>query len=112
MSRARHRIESAADTIYASAGQIAAAVQAKQVSALEVTETHLARIAKVNPALNALVTVDSDGARAAARVIDKRIANGEIVGKLAGVPISTKEPIEVAGIPCTAGTLGRKGFLP
>jgi amidase len=112
MSSPRHPIKSAADTVYASAGDIAAAVRAKKVSAVEVTEAHLARIAKVNPQLNALVAVDKDGARGAARAIDQRIAAGENAGPLAGVPISIKDTIEVAGLPCAAGTLGRKAFVP
>src|SRR5262249_53847030 len=77
MTRARQSIASASDTIYASAAEIAGAVRAKTVKAADVTEAHLARIAKVNPVVNGLIALDADGARAAARAIDKRIAAGE-----------------------------------
>jgi len=108
----RSAINSAGDAIFASAAEIAAAVRSRAVSASDVIEAHLDRINAVNPRLGALVFVDGEGARAAARLVDKRLADGEEVGVLAGVPMTVKDTIEVAGMPCTSGTLGRKGVVP
>ena len=55
--------------LFASAGEIAAAIRSKQVSALEVVDVHLARIAQVNPALNAVVTLCAERARDEARAL-------------------------------------------
>src|SRR5215469_1729759 len=105
-------VESSADTIFASAAEIAAGVREKRVSALDVVETHLAHIEKINPRLNALVTVGAEASRATAQKIDAVRARGDSIGPLGGVPISIKDTIEVAGLPCSGGTLGRKTFMP
>lgn len=83
--------------------QLAKAVASREVSASEVIEAHLARIEAVNPAVNAVVMVLADSARAEAAALDKRIAAGEQVGPLAGVPLSVKENIDMAGLPTTWG---------
>jgi amidase len=105
-------IESGPDSIYASAPEIAAAIRAKRVTAVGVVDAHLARIEKVNARLKALVVVGAEAARAAARAVDAAIATRGDAGPLGGVPISIKDTIEVAGLPCSGGTLGRKNFIP
>jgi amidase len=108
-----HRtIESGADTIFASAFEIAGAVRQKRVSACEVVEAHLKRIETVNPRLNALVSIGGEASLATARRVDATLAKGGEIGPLGGVPISIKDTIEVAGLPCSGGTLGRKAFVP
>src|SRR5580704_11441684 len=77
-----------------------------EVSAAELVEAHLRRIEQVNPCLNAVVEVMTDGARKAARYTDEQRARGIRLGPLAGVPFSIKDSIEVKGAVCTAGTLG------
>lgn len=84
--------------------RIAAAVRAGEVSAAEVTQAALARIARDNGALNAIVTLDAKGALAAAQAIDARIARGEAVGLLAGVPVGIKDVTETAGLRTTYGS--------
>lgn len=98
--------------VFASAGEIAAAIRAKRTTAAAVVEEHLDRIASTNPKLNALVHVDAEGARAAAAALDAQQRAGQLKGPLHGVPISVKDTIEVAGMPCSGGTLGRKGYVP
>jgi amidase len=66
-------------------------------------DAHLARIDAVNPALNAVVRVLADEARAAAALADKKLAAGETVGPLHGVPFTVKENIDMAGLPTTWG---------
>src|SRR5258706_4581281 len=63
----------------------------------------LARIDEVNPALNALVRVLADETRAGAALADKKLAAGEAVGPLHGVPFTAKENIDMAGLPTTWG---------
>lgn len=86
-----------------SASELAALVGRGEVSALEVVDAHLQRIAAVNPAVNAVTNVLADSARQAARETDRRRAAGEVLGPLAGVPFTIKENIDVAGSATTHG---------
>jgi len=67
------------------------AIAAKEVSATEVLDALLNRIASVNPQINAIVTLAADTARAEAQAIDERLAAGEVGGPLFGVPVTIKE---------------------
>src|SRR5262245_33120160 len=86
-----------------SATELAQRIARRQLSSAEVVDAHLARIDAVNPALNAVVRVLADEARAAAAQADKRLADGETVGPLHGVPFTVKENIDMAGLPTTWG---------
>ncbi|HJD82071.1 MAG TPA: indole acetimide hydrolase [Kitasatospora aureofaciens] len=87
-----------------SATAIAAAVRGGEVSAREVVDAHLARIAEVNPRVNAVTQLLADRARAAARETDLARAAGEPLGPLAGVPFTVKECTRIEGVPTTFGT--------
>jgi amidase len=76
------------------------------ISSAELLEAHISRIEKANPALNAVIEVLRDPARDAARMADRRRAEGSSLGPLDGIPFSIKDSIEVAGTVCTAGTIG------
>lgn len=82
---------------------LAAAVRSGEVSAVAVVESHLGRIAEVNPVVGAVTQSLADGARRAAEELDRRRAAGEQLGPLAGVPFTVKENIGVAGVPTTHG---------
>ena len=99
------------ELIYTSAKKMAHAIQAKQVSSVELIEAHLQRIDEVNPALNAVVYSLAERALDEARQADAATVRGDATGPLHGVPTTVKEAWESAGIPCTGGTLGRKGFI-
>jgi amidase len=86
-----------------SALELAGVVARGEVSALEVMDDHLHRIAAVNPAVNAITNLLADSARDSARAIDRRHAAGEALGPLAGVPFTIKENIDVAGSATTHG---------
>lgn len=86
-----------------SASDLAALVQSRKVSAREVTQNALARLAQVNPAINAVVTEFPDEALKAAQQIDERLARGEHVGPLAGVPVTIKVNVDQAGHTTTNG---------
>ena len=94
------------------AARIAGRVAARDVSAIEVTEAHLARIASDNPAINAICTVAADQAMADAQRIDDDIAAGRAVGALAGVPVGIKDVIPTAGIRTTFGSTLYADHIP
>jgi 1-carboxybiuret hydrolase len=87
-----------------SALDIARAVAAGEVSATAVTEAALARIAGLNPLLNAFTDVTAIRARTQAEALDARRAAGETLGPLAGVPFAAKNMFDVAGLPTRAGS--------
>jgi len=88
---------------FSSATEIAAAIRLRRVSALEMLEVYLARIKKHNPALNAICTLDEQGARARAREADAALARGAPWGPLHGVPMTIKDALETAGVRTTGG---------
>jgi amidase len=85
------------------ATELAHRISRRELSSAEVVNAHLARIEAVNPALNAVVRVLGDQAREAADLADRRLAAGETVGPLHGVPFTVKENIDMAGLPTTWG---------
>ena len=87
-----------------SAEAIAQAVAARRISALEVVEAALARIARHDGVLNSFTDVTADRARASAKAIDVAIAAGKKVGPLAGVPFAVKNLFDVQG-PRDAGRI-------
>ncbi len=88
---------------FATATELAAAIRLRRVSATEVLEMYLERIAKYNPALNAICTLDESGARARAREADAALSRGELWGPLHGVPMTIKDALETAGLRTTGG---------
>jgi aspartyl-tRNA(Asn)/glutamyl-tRNA(Gln) amidotransferase subunit A len=91
------------ELIERSAAEIAADVNARRISALEVIEATLARIADVDGTIGSYLTVLDDTARAQARRIDDRIAHGERF-PLAGVPLAVKDNMCLDGTRTTAGS--------
>ena len=96
----------------ASASAIADAVSARKVSALDVTNGALARIAANDGKLNAFTDVVADRARARAAKIDATIAGGGKAGLLAGVPFAVKNLFDVAGLPTRAGSKINRQRVP
>jgi len=98
------------DPIADSAVRLAAAIRSRQISSTELLDALLVRIDAVNPRLNAVVQLDRDGARRAARAADRvpRTARGP----LHGVPITIKDSFDTAGIISTGGTWGRRQYVP
>jgi amidase len=91
---------------------LALGIRRKEYSVAEVVDAHLARIAEVNPKLNAVVAITAERARAAAAAADRAVAKGERLGPLHGIPMTVKDSFDVAGVISTAGTTGRRGFRP
>jgi amidase len=85
--------------------ELAAALRARELSAVELLDACLAAVDESNPELNAVVWRDDEGARAVARAADERIAAGDEAPFL-GVPIPIKDLTAVAGWPLTYGSNG------
>ncbi|ANY06542.1 amidase [Pseudonocardia sp. HH130630-07] len=82
----------------------AAALRAREISARELLELHLDRIARRNPELNAIVSLDPERARTAATAADERLASGAAVGPLHGLPFAFKDTHAAAGWRTTYGS--------
>ena len=103
------------EIVYASLVETAKNIRGRKISPVELAEAHLARIARLNPKLNAFVTVDAERARAQARSAEAAVSlNSKTtsLGPLHGVPISIKSSVDVAGLPCECGSVLRKGNTP
>ncbi len=87
-----------------SASDIAKAVSGRRMSALEVTEAALARIEQRDTILNSFTDVTAERALAKAKVIDAKLAAGQSVGPLAGVPFAVKNLFDVDGLSTRAGS--------
>ena len=98
--------------VYSTAREMVAAVAAKEISARELLDLHLARIADTNPDVNAVVSLDEERARAGAAEADERLARGEPVGPLHGLPHAFKDTHEVAGWRTTFGSPLRENYVP
>jgi hypothetical protein len=77
-------------------------IRDRQVTSREVVDAHLARIGEVNPSINAVTVTLAEEAREGAKAIDRAVAAGAPLGPLAGVPITVKENIDVAGAATTS----------
>jgi len=95
-----------------SATDIAKAVAGGKMTALDVTEAALARIARHDTILNSFTDVTIDRARSNAKAIDAAIAAGKPVGPLAGVPFAVKNLFDVAGLPTRAGSKINRDLPP
>jgi amidase len=95
-----------------SAVELAAMMAALAVSLVEVLDAHLAAIARMNPGLNAIVTLAAEEARASARRAEAAIMAGERLGPLHGLPIGVKDVTHTAGIRTSFGSPLFADFVP
>ena len=87
-----------------SARELAALVASRAVSPVEVLDSHLAVIERVNPNLNAIVTLVADRARQEAHAVEAALMRGDAVGPLAGLPVAIKDVTLTAGVRTTFGS--------
>ncbi|RUX52929.1 amidase [Mesorhizobium sp. M4A.F.Ca.ET.050.02.1.1] len=91
------------DIAFASTIELATAISARRISAAEALDAHLAQIDRGNGAVNAIVTLDREGARERARQADVALARGDALGPLHGVPFTLKDTHDTAGMKTTVG---------
>ena len=94
------------------ATELASRIRRKQLSAVEVMQAHLARIERVNPKVNAIVTLVADQALANAKKADALQAKGGALGPLHGLPVAHKDLVPTAGIRTTYGSPYFKDNVP
>jgi aspartyl-tRNA(Asn)/glutamyl-tRNA(Gln) amidotransferase subunit A len=88
------------------------ALEAKQISARELTKDFYTRIERENQRLNAFLALSPERAYAQADAIDAKIARGELLPPLAGVPTALKDVLSTRGTETTAGSKILKGYVP
>ena len=94
------------------AAEMADALAKKEISSVELTEQHFARIKEVDGKVKAFLHLDTDGALAQAAAVDKKRAAGEKLSPLAGVPLALKDVLTQKGIPTTCGSKMLEGWRP
>src|SRR3989441_9824019 len=97
-------------TMELTAAALADAVRAKRVSPVELVRECLARIERRNPVLRAFITVDADGALAAARALEAEAVAGRFRGPLHGVPVAHRDLCVTPGLPTSRGPRTRDYF--
>ncbi len=95
---------SSGDLCYLSILELSEKIKLREISPLEVIESHLAQIDKLNPIINAFITVCHDGAREAAKQAEKDIADSKYRGPLHGIPFGVKDIINSEGVLTTHGS--------
>ena len=102
----------ASDICSLSAVALARLIRAKELSARDLVRAHLAQIERVNPSVNAIVTLVADQAMARAGLADEELAHGHDIGPLHGLPIAHKDLQPTRGIRTTFGSPIYKDFVP
>jgi amidase len=97
---------------YKSAVELTSAIQRGEITSSELLNLYLKRIQRYNGAVNAVVAMDVDAARARAAQADKALAQGQIWGPLHGLPMTVKDTYEVVGMPATSGDPELKNYIP
>jgi amidase len=92
--------------------ELASLIASKAVSPVEVLDAHLATIARVNPQLNAIVTLVADAARTSAKHAEAAVMRGDALGALHGLPVAIKDITATAGIRTTYGSPLFKDNVP
>ncbi|HLE42453.1 MAG TPA: amidase [Methylomirabilota bacterium] len=87
-------------------------IRKRKVSATEVMQVHLDQIARLNPKINAIVTMDPEQALRQAKEVDAAVARGEARGALAGLPIGVKDLLLTKGMRTTYGSVIYKDLVP
>ncbi|MEO8027425.1 MAG: amidase [Bryobacteraceae bacterium] len=101
-----------ADLCFLPAVELAKLLRAKKVSSREVLAAYLKQIERVNPKVNAIVTLVVEKAEAQAKLADESIAKGKLLGPLHGIPIAHKDLNETKGIRTTYGSRIFKDNVP
>ncbi|HIC34943.1 MAG TPA: hypothetical protein EYO78_09055, partial [Gammaproteobacteria bacterium] len=88
------------------------AIREGEISCRELLELLIARIEKINPDLNAVITFDLEGARRLADEADAKLKDGEPTGPLHGIPVTIKDALETKGLRTTGGASELHNNIP
>lgn len=99
------------DLVFSDATALADLVRTKAVSPMEIMQAHLDRVERLNPDINAIVTV-ADDALSAARAAEAAVLSGETLGPLHGVPFTVKDSIDTEGVLTQRGSPIFRGRRP
>lgn len=94
-----------------SLGKLAELIRTRAISPVDLVDSYLRRVEKLNPRLNAIVTLAPD-ALERAREAEAGVTRGDSLGPLHGVPVTVKDTIETAGLRTTSGSAMRAEFVP
>jgi Asp-tRNA(Asn)/Glu-tRNA(Gln) amidotransferase A subunit family amidase len=97
---------------YLSIAETQEKLRKRELSPVEVVTAHLERVQELQPKLNAFVHFDAESALARARKAEAAFVRGEELQALAGITLTVKSSMDVAGWPCPAGSLLRKDYVP
>ena len=100
------------DICFISACDMAEKIRTQELSALEITETIIERIEKINPIINAYCTTTFDIAREMAKKADERVKNNEDIPPLNGIPTSIKDLVPIKGVRTTYGSMIYENHIP
>lgn len=100
------------DISHMTARDLAAAIARRDITSEQALDQLLDRVARLNPGINAVVSMDTEGARTRAREADHALDRGENWGPLHGVPMTIKDTYEVVGMPCTSGAPELAQYMP
>jgi amidase len=100
------------ELVFLPAHRLAGMIRAGEITAVQALEAYLDQISRHNGKINAIVTIDSQGARERARQADEALARGEIWGPLHGVPVTIKDNYATKGIRTTTGYPGHADYVP
>ena len=112
VAAAAQSLQAASDICFMTAVEMAALIRRKKLSAKEVMDAHLKQIDRLNPKVNAIVTLVAEQALGHARQADEAQAKGAALGPLHGLPVAHKDLIETAGIRTTFGSPIFKDNVP
>src|SRR5216684_1809876 len=100
------------DVCFLTAVELAARIRRGELSAREVLDAHLHQIKRLNPQVNAIITLDAEGAKKRASAADESQARGDALGPLHGLPIAHKDLVETAGMRTTFGSPLFRDYVP
>ncbi len=100
------------DLCFVSATELAKLIRLKKISVAQIIRAHLDQIERLNPSLNAIVTLTAESAMAEAFVADQKIAANDALGILHGLPVAHKDLFLTRGVRTTFGSLAYQDFVP
>src|SRR5918912_2347943 len=92
--------------------ELSSLISSRRISCVELIDQMIGKIKRLNPRLNAFITITEDSARRDAKHADSLIRRGKYLGPLHGIPISVKDLIYIKGVRSTSGSKILTDFIP